>query len=148
MTLIRLASVLLFDDSRGFNMLRLAGAIGCTVFLTVLLLSSDPWALLGFLPRAEDDIFDSSNDKLYHVIGYFGLSMSLLCTGLTKSRRVFAGLATAAATHAVLIESLQQFFPPRQTDPLDLCANLAGLTLGCGLGVMLRRMAPIADTAQ
>jgi len=146
-TLTRLVRVLLFRDSRGLNMLRLAGAIGCTVFLTVILLSSDPWALLGFPPRAEEDVFDDSNDKLYHVIGYFGLSISLLCTGLTKSRRVFAGLVIAASVHGVVIETLQQFFPPRQTDALDLCANLVGLTLGCGLGLLLRRMAPSADTA-
>ena len=142
MTLTRLVRVLLFRDSRGLNLLRLAGAIGCTVFLTAILLSSDPWALLGFPPRADDDMFDSSNDKLYHVIGYFGLSTSLLWVGLTKSRRVFTSLVIAAATHAVLVESLQQFFPPRQTDALDLCANALGLSLGCGLGVILRRMAP------
>lgn len=147
MTLTRFVSVLLFHDSRGLNMLRLAGAIGCTVFLTVILLSSDPWALLGFPPRAEEDVFDDSNDKLYHVIGYFGLSISLLCTGLTKSRRVFAGLVIVASVHGVVIETLQQFFPPRQTDVLDLCANLVGLTLGCGLGLLLRRMAPSADAA-
>jgi VanZ family protein len=145
--LTRFVSVLLFHDSRGLNTLRLAAAIGCTVFLTVLLLSSDPWALLGFPPRPEEDIFDNSNDKLYHVIGYFGLSISLLCVGLTKSRRVFTGLAITAAAHAVLVESLQQFFPPRQTDVLDLCANFAGLTLGCGLGAMLRRMSATADTS-
>jgi VanZ family protein len=146
-TLARFVSVLLYCDSRGISMLRLAGAIGCTVFLTTLLLSSDPWALLGFEPRADEDVFDDSNDKLYHVIGYFGLSISVLCVGLTKSRRVFTGLAIVAATHAVVIETLQQFFPPRQTDVLDLCANFAGLTLGCGLCVMLRRKAPTADTA-
>lgn len=147
MTLTRFLRVLLFHDRRGLNLLRLAGAVGCTVFLTVILLSSDPWALLGFEPTVDEDDFDDSNDKLYHVIGYFGLSISLLCVGLTKSQRVFSGLAIAAATHAVLIESLQQFFPPRQTDVLDLCANFAGLSLGCGLGVLLRRMAPTADTS-
>ncbi len=147
MTLARFVSALLFQDSRGPNTLRLAAAIGCTVFLTVLLLSSDPWALLGFPPRPEEDIFDNSNDKLYHVIGYFGLSIALLCTGLRKSRRVFFGLSLAAAAHAIVTESLQQFFPPRQTDALDLCANFVGLSLGCGLGLLLRRMAPTADTA-
>lgn len=135
------AKILLFRDSQGLNLLRLVAAIGCAVFLTVVLLCSDPWSLLGFGPEDQDDLFDGSSDKVYHLIGYFGLSISMLWYGLKKSRRVFIGLAMVAAAHAVLVEWLQQFVPPRTTDLLDLYADFAGLACGCGLAVVLRRLA-------
>lgn len=146
----RLLRILLYRDSRGMNVLRLTAAIGCATFMTVMLLSRDPWALLGFQPKADDDLFVGSNDKLYHTVGYFALTISMLCVGLVKSRRVYIGLAIAAGVHAVLIETLQQFVPSRHTDVLDLCANFVGFTLGCGLAAYLRRLgwtAPLSAIA-
>lgn len=136
-----LIKTILFRESRVWNAVRLCGAVGCTAFLSLVLLSSDPWALLGFRPEVQDDLFDGGSDKLYHIVGYFGLTLSLFWCGLRRSLRVLIALVVAATVHAVGTELGQQFIPRRQTDLLDLFANLIGIGLGCSIGMILRRMA-------
>ena len=129
------------------NWMRLAAAVAVTLFLTYLLLSSDPWWLLRKIPtQAGRELHSKLPDWAYHFIAYAGFSFVLMWYGAARPGRVVMLLVAFASGHAVATEFLQRLVPDRTFDLNDLAANFAGIGAGTIAGLLLSRLyAPRAE---
>ncbi|HJT14032.1 MAG TPA: VanZ family protein [Dongiaceae bacterium] len=78
----------------------------------------------------------SIGDKVEHVIAYAVLGL----LGAASSKRSVMRTILGLAAFGIAIEMLQAFSPGRSSDPLDAVADVAGIGLGCGAVMLLRRM--------
>jgi VanZ family protein len=78
----------------------------------------------------------SIGDKVEHVIAYAVLGL----LGAASSDRSVVRMILGLAAFGIAIEMLQAFSPGRSPDPLDVVADVAGASLGCGAVILLRRM--------
>jgi len=129
---------------RPFDILTRTIAIVSVCGLTWLLLAPNPWVFIDLLlgrPPA-DEVVRGGSDKFHHVLGYLTLTLTFLLVTLPRGRQA-AGLACGlSAIHALLTECLQQFFPPRTTDPADLLADAAGIAVAAGIVLGLKHLMP------
>ncbi len=120
---------------------RLGIAVCATLGLSYVLLSTDPWWFVRWLRGDAARVLQQGvSDKLYHVLGYLALTLCLMWWAVSRSQKAVCLLGAAAAGHAVLTELLQYFVPGRTVDPADCVANLSGVTLGLGIGLLLRKV--------
>jgi VanZ family protein len=82
-------------------------------------------------------------DALLNVLAYvpFGFFVALVRRGVSPARRIGYSVAIGA-TMSFAMESLQMYIPPRVASPLDLIANIVGVTLGSSLATVLAGNAP------
>lgn len=119
--------------SRAFRLYQVAAwhqFIVLTAIATYLLLTPLPGA-----------VFQSSNDKLLHVIGWMGLTLSLRIAWPTLRFHYWAVMAVFL--YSVLLELLQNLVPQRHFSVLDLLANGAGVILGY---ILARLFWPFVDS--
>jgi hypothetical protein len=93
------------------------------LFLTLLLLSPDPRALLG-LERLADRL---PNPKVAHVVCFTLLAMLVHASRFPLRRGLLVGMLVA---YAASTEGLQYFVPNRTAALADVALNLSGLALG------------------
>jgi hypothetical protein len=97
------------------------------VLLTLLLLTPDPWRLLG-LRRVAHAI--PIPNRGVHFTLFLGLTL-LMHASRWPLRRI--PLLLGLAGYAVAAELLQTFVPPRTVELIDALENLAGIALGAFL---------------
>lgn len=89
-------------------------------------------------------------DKLLHLLAYGVLAFLAMGTCRPDTCRRHSGyfwlVAALAGLYGVLDEFHQYFVPGRDTDPLDMLADLCGGLLGAGLMFLLLRRAASAGT--
>lgn len=123
------------------NGLRLCASVGVTLFITYLLLSSDPWWLGKLIPtQTGRDLHARLPDWAFHFLAYCGFAFVLVWYGASRPGRIVALLVTFASGHAMLTEFLQRFVPDRTSDSRDLLANFAGIGAGTIAGLILSRL--------
>lgn len=74
------------------------------------------------------EVFHSTNDKVLHLVGWMGLTLSLRIAWPTLRFPFWAPLAVFL--YSILLEVLQHFVPARHFSLLDLVANGAGVLVG------------------
>ncbi|WP_203567703.1 VanZ family protein [Aestuariimicrobium ganziense] len=98
-----------------------------TVFHLIVLYSPSPEV---------DSTWPRHTDKVAHLLG-FGVPVALGWTRFLSGRR---WVVAAFAAHAVVSELVQSWLlGRRQGDPLDAVADLVGVALGVGVGVLVDR---------
>jgi VanZ family protein len=103
--------------------------IPITLIVTVILTIALLWPL-------EDLLSDrGSSDKIVHIIAFAALSFPLSRTGRFGLLPVFVG----ASAFGGIIELFQPSFN-RSADVNDLIANIVGVALGIGCGLLYRRL--------
>lgn len=130
-------------DSRGWRGLAVLAALALAGQLYGLYRETGPPTPAWF-PQA---------DKLEHGLG-FALPAGLVLVALDvrertqrrvaeRSGRRAVVVAAVFATHAVVSELIQHaFYRHRTGDPFDVLADCAGVALGVGAALLLRRRAP------
>lgn len=121
---------------------RLILAIVATAILTLILLTPNPLALLGFTQPDSRDVVDSIiSDKVQHALSYAFLT-SILIGAFTGPRlRVTAWAASIAIAHGAATELLQRFVPERTCDWKDLVADASGVLVAAALYLMATSIA-------
>ncbi|MBI1313461.1 tetratricopeptide repeat protein [bacterium] len=120
---------------------RLAIAICATLGLSYALLSTDPWWFVRWLRGDAARVLEHGvSDKLYHVCGYLTLTVCLMWWAVSRSRKATYLAGAVAAVHAVSTELLQHFVPGRTVDGADFVADLAGVSVGFSIGLLLRHV--------
>lgn len=104
----------------------------------IILSSVATYLLLTPLPGAA---FEGTNDKLLHIIGWMGITLSLRLAWPTLRFHYWAVLAVFL--YSVLLEALQNLVPERHFSVLDLVANGAGVFLGY---ILARLFWPLIDS--
>jgi VanZ family protein len=102
--------------------------VGYFVYLTLLLLTPDPFRLVGSSPR-----FIHFLDKLYplaHCISFSVLTVLALLACRPLSRRT---VCLSLAGYAMATEMLQMLTPPRTAEWGDWFQDIAGIFLGLGV---------------
>lgn len=82
----------------------------------------------------------SMGDKAEHIIAYAVLGLLGCASSCHRVARTVLGLSAFGAA----IELLQAFSPGRSPEVLDALADIIGACFGCGLALVLRRLAPVA----
>ena len=113
--------------------------ITCALFVLI------SWWLIAPDPTAGSRML--RNVQLAFVSGYlihfcvYGFVTTLLLSAVVPwSARAFRLVVVALVTHAVLTECVQALVPTRHPDPLDACANLAGITVAAGGLCLFRQL--------
>ena len=118
--------------------IKLIVVVMATIFLTYVLLASDPWWLARFIPSETGRaIYRSIPDSGFHFTAYMCFSVILLWYGSKHRWRYVGGLMAFAVIHALTTEFLQQFVPDRTSDPRDLVANFLGIMVGSAVGMFV-----------
>jgi hypothetical protein len=94
------------------------------LFLTLLLLAPDPWALLGFKHP-----MISGSGRGIHLLFFSGLAF--LASGSRFNLRPWI-LAAALIGYGAATEVVQRFVPPRSVDLVDFLEDLSGTLVGIG----------------
>lgn len=91
----------------------------------IILTSIATYLLLAPLPEGA---FQSTNDKVLHIIGWMGLTLSLRLAWPTLRFHYWA--VVGVFLYSILLEALQGLVPQRHFSYLDLVANGVGVMLG------------------
>ncbi len=81
-------------------------------------------------------IFEGSPDKLLHLVGWVGLTLSLQLAHYSEplwSQKRLQHRLFSLFVYSLLIEVGQYFSPGRFFSLADMLANAAGISLACGL---------------
>ena len=108
-----------------WNHLRLWQALGWTLLLIVISLSLLP------LPHSGIDV--PQGDKWMHLLAYASLALCFGQWARDQRQRIIQGCGLVAL--GATLEWLQGLTGYRQSDPLDLYANTAGVLLGAALAL-------------
>ncbi len=118
------------------NWLLSAITIGYLIALTYALLSARPFQLAGPAEKWVESYFDRYVSPVSHLITFFFAGLLCALAFSQTSRRLVLGTLVC---YAFATEALQHLVPGRIPDWLDIVQNLVGLSLGTGLGWLLRR---------
>jgi hypothetical protein len=110
------------------------------LFLSLLLLVPDPYALLGL-----DRIHVPSGGRFVH-FAFFTMFALLVHASRLPFGRVW--LWSTIVVYAVAVELLQWFVPHRTVDAVDLAENLLGLVAGTAIWWSLRKTPLGKDTVR
>lgn len=130
----------LFGDRLFGARIKFSVTVVLACLLSYVLLSPNPWWILGIF-GGESVPATGGGDKLYHFIGYFGLTLVFLWYSTSKSRQSAWLLIGTAAVHGGATECLQSFIPGRFADLADFGMNLCGIAVGGAVGLTLRAVA-------
>jgi len=101
------------------------------LFLTVLLLAPDPWALMGL-----DESIGPPEGRMVHFTFFTVLALLIWASRWPIRRGLLAGLMLA---FAFATETFQGFVPQRKVELLDLTENLLGLGAGTAIWYLIRK---------
>jgi VanZ family protein len=111
--------------------------IPLTIIVTIVLTVAMLWPLEAPPPAPE------GSDKLVHFIAFAALAFPLARTGRVGLLPVFIG----ASAFGGIIELIQPSFN-RSADFYDWVADVVGVTLGIGLGLLYRRLRRHSQSSQ
>ena len=100
-----------------------------TIFISLVLTIAMLWPLDQPPPAPE------GSDKLVHFVAFAALAFPLSCTGRFGQHAVFIG----ASAYGGVIELIQPSFN-RSADINDWIADIVGVVLGIGCGLLYRRI--------
>jgi VanZ family protein len=105
-------------------------ALVYSLLVAVVLLTPDPWALLGWAgKRLEGSVDATLADYVQHGVAY-ALLLMLWTTALTWARPwTMPGSLAIALLHGTVFEVAQWWIPQRTFDLRDLAANWLGVLL-------------------
>ena len=120
------------------SQIKLIIVVVATIFLTYILLASDPWWLARYIPSETGRaLYESIPDKAFHFSAYMCFAIILLWYGAEYRWRIVGALVGFASLHAITTETLQQFVPDRTSDSGDFVANFFGILTGTVVGLFV-----------